>query len=762
MTLFRHRPLAAAALALIVAVAFLYFLPFSLGLPLFILSIVILLSVFLYCRKKKFAGKALTLFLVILFVTLGFSRGYLDRFSAERLFEKHLDSTVEAELLIDDISFQSVYSSELYVKVLSINGERCRSQAVLRTSGIAPFYIGDLVSGSFLCKDLSFEAFHEGTKRSYLGEGARVILVPEGDIILTKSGTESFAAKRADLAASLSFRIRNAVEGKGGELLSALLIGDREHLSEETVRDFRRIGISHLLAISGLHLSVLCGAADYLLRACRVHKRWRLFATLFLSALYFILTGGSISILRAAFMLGMVQLSFLLRTDNDAFTSLSLSAAILVLLTPTLIFNLSFLMTMLATVGILSFGELQGLLLRRLPKREGKLRIPIKLLSTLITSLILTCSSTLALLPVQWLIFGELSLLTPLSNLVFVPLALPLLILAILTLALSPFSAISHLLSIPVGLFSHIVLRLAEELSRWDAVISLRQNFTPYVLLPLMILTAILLCVDLKRLKPLVFAPLLIAGIAFAICLGVTYHHGAAHMDVIYRRAGENEEILLYQNGSGVILDLSGGSYSQLSSSYYLLAACGAPEVDALIYTHYHSTMPTALSKFSKSTMLRSIYLPFPTSEQEVAIFNKMISVADEQRVGVTVYERDAALMLENGTELLLTKAMYNDRSSEPTFALTITFTSEEARYETSSYREYLIESGGSAPLVTAEYLILGAHGPVPKITSAVVTAEETKRVLIGDREILESVAWRGGGHVELFPEFYYFRMNRP
>ena len=762
MALFRHRPLAAAAIALILSAAALYFLPLAAGAAFLLLALFLAVAGILWCKKQRFQGKLLVIVPLLLFVLFGTGRAFFDRLIADSIWSEHITDQIEAELVIEEISYQSTYSSEVYVRVLSVNETACRSHAVLRTSGILPFYVGDRIRGEFRCEELSFESYYQGIERTYLGNGARVILIAEQTPTLTESGADTFAAFRADLAASLSYRIRTALSGKGGELLSALLIGDRENLSEETVRDFRRIGISHLLAISGLHLSALCGTSDALLRFCRVHKRWRLLSTLLLSVLYFILTGGSVSILRAAFMFAFVQISFFLRTDNDAFTSLSLSAAILVLLTPTIIFNLSFLMTMLATFGILSFGELQKLFLGRLPHKKGIRGIPFKLLSKILTSLILTLSATLALLPVQWLIFGELSLLTPLSNLLFVPLSMPLLIAAALTLALSPFPALSRLLSLPVGLFCNLLLRLAEALSRWNCVISLKLDFVPFILIPLFLLTAILLCIDLKKRKALILGPFVTACIAFAICLGITYRGGASHFDVMYHRAGDSEGIALYQNGDGVVFDLCGGSYSQLYANYQLLSDCGAPEVDALVCTHYHSTMPTTLSKFSKAVLIRTVYLPLPATEEESLIFQQLLEVAADRRVTVVTYQHGETVSLRKDLSFVLSDRCYKDRSSEPAFALDISLFGREVRYESSSYREYQKESGGVLTPVEAVYLILGAHGPVPKQDAAVLTSALTDRILIGDRDVLDCLRWQGGGHAVLFPEFYYFRMNRP
>lgn len=752
MALFMHRPLAFATLLLLPSVALIFLLPLWAGIVLTALLLVTaVISIFLSVRGKI----RFLLPLVLVVCLLGAGRATIGRAGTAVLLESRFGQTLQAELVVEEISYRGNYGSEAVARVVSLQGRACRVRVILRTEGLSPYYIGDRIVGDFLCESLSYDSYYEGVERTYLGRNAHAVFLPISTS-LQESGSNSLAARLADFRAMLAFRIQKALPGKGGELLSAVLLGDSEALGEDVVRDFRRIGISHLLAISGLHLSVLCGALDALLKLFRADKRLRLLATLLLSVLYFILTGGAISVLRAAAMLLFVRLSFFLRTDNDPFTALSVSAAVLVLLTPTLVFNLSFLLTVLATLGILGFNGVEGLLFAKARPKKKIAKLGLFLLRKLTASLLITLSAGIAVLPVQWLVFGEVSLLTPLSNLIFVPLALPLLLCALLLLVSSILPMLAVALSYPIGLFCDLVLFMSGRLSLPDCVISLRYAFVPFVLLPFLALTLGLLCAELGRRRYLLAAPLLAAALAFCICLGVTNHTTQAAPDLLYHRDGNNEALGMVQGGESLLIDLSGGGYSHLLAAYRALGTFGTTELDLLAYTHYHSGMPMALTRFAKNVRLRSVLLPNPQTPDDAAILDEMLAVLTEYEIEYALYRAEETVTVLGGVGLTPSAHLYHERSTEPAYTLTLSLGGRHLRYESGAYREYAGPQYAAAS--GFEYFILGAHGPIPKQVVALHTLPPTRYIFVTEQEIVDHISWSGVGSIVLFPEKYIFR----
>ena len=92
-------------------------------------------------------------------------------------------------------------------------------------------------------------------------------------------------------------------DAETGGLLGAILLGDRTYLSGQTSLDFSRIGISHVLALSGMHLAILILGIEKLLSLIGISKKARYIITIILTLAYVALTGFSVSVVRAGIML---------------------------------------------------------------------------------------------------------------------------------------------------------------------------------------------------------------------------------------------------------------------------------------------------------------------------------------------------------------------------------------------------------------------------------------------------------------------------
>ena len=190
--------------------------------------------------------------------------------------------------------------------------------------------------------------------------------------------------------------------------LRAAMLGDRSLLEEEQYDQFRRNGIAHLLAISGLHISILGMGLFRLLRRMKLGlPEAALAAGIFLTA-YNLMTGSQVSTLRAVLMLLMVFFAGLNGRTYDLLNAAGLAGTALLLINPYTLFTCSFLLSFGA---ILSIGLVTELILT-----------PRKIRSPLLSSLLISCGIQLLCLPVISGYFFELPLQGPLLNLAVIPL----------------------------------------------------------------------------------------------------------------------------------------------------------------------------------------------------------------------------------------------------------------------------------------------------------------------------------------------------
>lgn len=195
-------------------------------------------------------------------------------------------------------------------------------------------------------------------------------------------------------------------------LLSGLIFGgDSGRLPAQTAADFRRAGLLHLLAASGSNVAFVLGAALWTLRRA-LPRRPALAAGLGVVLAYWLMTGGGASIGRAAVMAVVVITAQLVRRRADAPTSLAVAAALLTAARPLAALDAGFQLSFGATWGLLALGPSWR---RRLCARGMPDQLAAPLAATL--------AAQAGVLPVAMNLFGEQSLISPLTNIIALPLA---------------------------------------------------------------------------------------------------------------------------------------------------------------------------------------------------------------------------------------------------------------------------------------------------------------------------------------------------
>lgn len=137
-------------------------------------------------------------------------------------------------------------------------------------------------------------------------------------------------------------------------LVNALVYGDRSAMDPNVLTAYQNLGLVHLLAVSGLHVSLIAGAVYYLLlRAGFLKEHVRLFMALVLLPAYAILTGLVPSVCRAALMLGFQLLAPFLKSKPSPPAALALSALLQLFLSPGVLFDIGFELSYLVTLAII-------------------------------------------------------------------------------------------------------------------------------------------------------------------------------------------------------------------------------------------------------------------------------------------------------------------------------------------------------------------------------------------------------------------------
>jgi len=229
------------------------------------------------------------------------------------------------------------------------------------------------------------------------------------------------------------FKVRSNLTGDNGNILCGILFGKRDNISTEATETFASAGISHLLAVSGLHLSIIVMLLNLLLSRLYVGKTARSIICIIITAILSVMIGFTPSIIRSAVMLLFLLTAQCIREDYDSPSILAFSAVLICIAEPYSITNIGFLLSFSATAGLLVS---QSILEKQRSKFSLKtVKIP-RLVAYEILNISLPCFfAFLFTIPVSAYSFGYVSPYSPITNLILAP-VLP------VTLAFSLLSAI--------------------------------------------------------------------------------------------------------------------------------------------------------------------------------------------------------------------------------------------------------------------------------------------------------------------------------
>ena len=125
-----------------------------------------------------------------------------------------------------------------------------------------------------------------------------------------------------------------SAEGRTGAVLKAVLFGDRSSLDSDTIDNFRKTGLYHLLVISGLHVGLLAMLAGLALRRCRLSETWRSAGVLLFLMFYAALVEQRAPTLRATVMITAYLLGRFLYREHSLLNAVGLAALALLVTRP--------------------------------------------------------------------------------------------------------------------------------------------------------------------------------------------------------------------------------------------------------------------------------------------------------------------------------------------------------------------------------------------------------------------------------------------
>ena len=623
--------------------------------------------------------------------------------------------TVTVTGVVTDRRGAGAYLTSYSVRLTSVSGEETSGLVLLTCH-----YVSDLQPGYAVEMEVTVISLSEAAGDGYdatalMGDGYLAGLLSESEetVTVTSESTGGLSVKAGALRRRLAV-VLNSLTPRAEGLPSALLLGDKTALSDSVRRDFSRAGVSHLLAISGLHMTLLFGLLAGLLRLLRLPKRGRAVILSVCAAGYLILLGFPPSATRAAIMLGFVYLSHLLSAKADSLTSLGLAGALILAVTPCAAADAGFWMSYLAVLGLVT---LMPEVNRFFKERAGQSSLLAVGFFQVLTGILVGLVAMSFTLPVVAVVIGEMGVLSPVSTLLLTPLCGAVLVLSLLAL---PFGG--GVVGTLLGGLTEGVCGGMSSLASWMgepswAVVSLKHPAVAPVAFGMLIGVLILLAVRLpKRRQWTVILPLLAGWIAMGGVLGIHALTTAGDMTVTFVQPSSQSDMLVLTEGhTAVICDLSNGSLTAVNGAVRAAEEEGATEISALMLTHYHSRTAGTLTAILSRETVRELWLPVPDTEEEYYLLLSYLEKAESTGVPVSLYSEGEALTLFGGCKATLETDMIK-RSVQPILLLSLDGgEGSRAVYCGSAVFESGLADTARELIAQADTVIFGNHGPLVK-----------------------------------------------
>ncbi len=205
--------------------------------------------------------------------------------------------------------------------------------------------------------------------------------------------------------------MRRALPSPESPFLAGLLLGSRDEIPSELVKDFRTSGTSHIVAVSGYNVTIVVVLLASLLSRMPLPRNARLALTLAAIASFVGLTGASASVVRAGVMGSIAVIGREAGRVVDVTHVLLLAATGMIVADPSVTASIGFQLSVTATFGLITFGSAISERLTIVPESLG-------LRSALGSSLAAIAATS----PLIVLYFGQFSVVAPFTNLLVLPL----------------------------------------------------------------------------------------------------------------------------------------------------------------------------------------------------------------------------------------------------------------------------------------------------------------------------------------------------
>ncbi|GMQ56733.1 DNA internalization-related competence protein ComEC/Rec2 [Vallitalea sediminicola] len=422
-------------------------------------------------------------------------------------------------------------------------------------------------------------------------------------------------------------------------LMKAMILGEKSYLSVDTKNKYSESGISHVLAISGLHIAIL-GYGFFGFICLVFSKKKGVIITICFLVLYLILTGASVSTIRAVIMLSIILLAYFFGRTYDIYSAIATAAIIILVINPYNLWDIGFLLSFTAVIGIITITPA----LDELYNKNSN-----KVLAIFNVSL----AATLGTMPVMIINFYELHIYSVLVNILVVPLMSIVVLFGFIGLIFGSVSIyfgklISGIIFYILN-FYDLCCESANSLPLSTIIIG-KPNLINIVLF-VTILVLISMFAYEKIDKQIIKKLIAIAASALLV-MNLVFYIREKPLEIVHLDIGQGDSAVVISPDRKVYIIDGGGNLKKKTTDrdtgYYILRPYlkynGISKIDCLIMTHSDRDHVGGLIELVDYFKIDNILLPYAyknKGEKDI-LLEELISRANEKKINIVyINEKD-------------------------------------------------------------------------------------------------------------------------
>lgn len=389
------------------------------------------------------------------------------------------------------------------------------------------------------------------------------------------------ASRWASALASIRNGLRRASgDGDAGALIPGMVIGDTSKQSDDFKSDMKRVGLTHLVAVSGANFAIVSAFVLWMMQFIFRRMPARLLATAIALTAFIALVRPSPSVLRAAAMAAVALLAMRTHRRSDSLPALGFAIATVIFIDPWQARDPGFALSVLATLGLLLIApKITTYLSRWLPSKIATLFAP-------------PIAALAFCLPIIVALSGYVSPFSIIANICAAPFVAPITVVGFIAALISPISpGLAHLLILLIRPFATAITSIA----RWSAqvpVITVSQG----ILGSALVLLAIAIVITLRKKGLIVLTLIVVISLWGARFPAMSWQIFACDV-------GQGDAMVInLKSHHAIVIDV--GPDPQLINK--CLQQLDIDVIDLLILTHPHADHVAGLSGAEKNRTINA------------------------------------------------------------------------------------------------------------------------------------------------------------